>query len=69
MKPRHTKRRVFRPNHARSLKRIHFNGGGIFSAAYTIMLKKYRSALEKRLKQHNIPYDDLRKKYMNLGLY
>ena len=68
MKP-HTKKRISRPTRARSLKRIHFNGGGIFSAGYTIMLKKYRSALEKRLKQHKIPYDDLKKKYMNLGLY
>jgi hypothetical protein len=64
-----TKRRVSRPTRSHSLKRIHFNGGGIFSTAHTIMLKKYRSALEKRLKQHKIPYDDLRKKYMNLGLY
>ena len=35
----HTQRRVFRPIRDHSLKQIHFNGGGIFSAGYTIMLK------------------------------
>ena len=35
----HTKRRISRPTRARSLKQIHFNGGGIFSAGYTLMLK------------------------------
>ena len=44
-------------------------GGGIFASLNAVRLRHYIDKLEERLTENKIAFNDLRTKYMNLGLY